>query len=110
MKRLLREVERLVNALPDGAPEKDFYSRRVRALGRACGCKTGALFLLVACVAYPAYVLLFIHNAWETIVSVTARGLLIAVSSALLGKLVGLTWARFQLVFLYRKLSNTRRA
>lgn len=109
MKRLLPTVERLINALPDDEPEKDYYLNRVRDIKKACGCKTGALFLLIAFVTYPIYVLLSIHNFWERVVFIVAQGFLILVASALLGKLIGIMWSKLELVFLHRKLSHIRR-
>ena len=105
MEKLLLQLESLIKVLPDGTQEKDYYLNRLRHLKNACGCKTSAVFLIIAFITYPIYILLFTQNIWERIFFILAQGFLALVLSALMGKLIGIAWSKIELVFLFKKLS-----
>jgi hypothetical protein len=82
--------------MPDEA-----VTAQVRRLSRECGCRLSALCLLVAFVAFPLHSGLF--SLWQRPLLFLGEWLLIAVTAATLGKLVGIGIARIRLRLLLRR-------
>lgn len=73
----------------------------------ACGCELGSVFTLIATVGFLGYALTG-HAAGWSAAGTLGRGLLWVVSMSLVGKLLGLAYARLRLLQLGRELRGSR--
>ena len=68
----------------------------------ACGCELGSLFTLAALVAFVGR--LIVHDSdWSTVGTI-GRGVLWVVGCSVVGKLLGLAWARVRVIHVRAQL------
>lgn len=107
MRRIPDSVTRIIDAMPDGLQKRN-YSGRVTKIRGACGCKTGALFLILAAIGYPLIAYFFSGRINLSIAYLILGWPLACIFSAVFGKLAGLAWAKADLFILSRELSKQK--
>lgn len=105
MKRTARTVDGLLARLPSDDPERPALEARASGYARACGCSTGALFLVASTIVAAVYFAAGGELAFQTVLA--SIGFVVAAS--LLGKLVGLAAATLRLRLLGRSIDRRLR-
>lgn len=100
MSRTLDEVYAVIARMPGDAGEKSRLREIARRYHRACGCGLGGVFLTVAILACSACLILADPFRWSLI----AVGAACIFGAGLLGKAIGVGWARARLRLLHRSL------
>lgn len=100
MSRILDEVCAVIARLPADDQEKSQLRETARRYHRACGCALSGVFLIVAIVASAAWLIVADPFRW----SLTAVCLVGIFCSGLLGKAIGIGWAKARLRLLHHSL------
>jgi len=91
------------------ADEARAWQSKLHALRTDCGCKLGALVLVLAMAGY-AYVVFFLHPGAYSIQQEIIAGGVVFLASATVGKIAGLLLARYRYNTLRKALAVRRRA
>jgi hypothetical protein len=102
MKHRLGEVYKAIERLSGDDGEKARLRDRARRYRNACGCALSGLFLIVSIAACGAGLVLADPFRW----SLVAIGIAFVFCASLLGKAVGIGWARVRLLLLHRSLTR----
>lgn len=107
----LNDVEKmLLHSLPEGSEEKVHLVTKIRKYRNECGCSMGARFLVAATFATILYWAVLSNGVRVNILWSVLASLLFIFLSAVIGKLTGLSIARFRLGMLlksaHKKLLN----
>lgn len=107
----LNDVEKmLLHSLPEGSEEKVRLVTKIRKYRNECGCSMGARFLVAATLATILYWVVLNEGGQVNILWRGLASLLFIFLSAVIGKLTGLSIARFRLCILlksaHKKLLN----
>lgn len=105
MKRTTRTVDALLARLPSDDPEKPALQARASGYSRACGCSTGALFLVASTILAAVY----FAAGGELAVRTVLAGIGFVLAASLLGKIVGLATATLRLRLLGRSIDRRLR-
>jgi hypothetical protein len=100
MSRTLDEVYAVIARMPNDAGEKSRLRDIARRYDRACGCGTSGAFLTIAILACAACLMLADPFRWSLI----AVGAACIFGAGLLGKAIGIGWAKMRLRLLHRSL------
>jgi hypothetical protein len=103
--RAARTVDGLLAQLPSDDPERGALEARASKYGRACGCSSGALFLLSSVLLVAAY----FAAGGGVGMSSAAAALVFVVVATLVGKLAGLSLAALRLSLLGRSIGRRLR-
>jgi hypothetical protein len=98
--RVLEQVDGAIARMPWDDGEKARVRGRARRYAHACGCALGGAFSVLAILACLAGFVLAGHFHW-TLIPLGVAGVLCA---GLLGKAIGVAWARARLLLLHRSL------
>jgi len=83
---------------------EDALERRMATLKSECGCKAGAFALLLSVVAYSLFSMRA-DSVTRTNREHLIIGACVALAAALIGKVLGVLWSRYQ----YRALKSAQR-
>ncbi len=86
------------------AAERARWERRVNRHYRACGCEAGAVLTVLAALAYGVYLLRFGGLSARAPLMVAALGIAVVLAAAVVGKGLGLLYARLRLLGLVAAL------
>ncbi|MGH6941806.1 hypothetical protein [Hypericibacter sp.] len=100
MSRTLDDVYAVIARMPGDDGEKSRLRETARRYHRACGCALSGVFLIVAILACVACLIL----AEPFRLSLIALGLAGIFGAGLLGKAIGIGWARVRLALMHRSL------
>lgn len=100
MSRILEQVDVAIARMPWDDGEKSRVRGRARRYAHACGCALGGAFSVFAILAGLAGFALADHFSW-TLIPLAVAGVFCA---GLLGKAIGIGWARARLRLLHRSL------
>jgi hypothetical protein len=100
MKHRLNELYRVIDRLSGDDSEKARLRDRVRRYRDACGCALSGLFLIASIVGCGVGLILADPFRW----SLVAIGIAFIFCAGLLGKAIGIGWARARLLLLHRSL------
>lgn len=100
MSRVLEQVDGAIARMPWDDGEKSRMRGRARHYDHACGCALGGAFSVLALLACPVGFVLADHFSW-TLIPLGVAGVFCA---GLLGKAIGIGWARARLRLLHRSL------
>jgi hypothetical protein len=105
VERTARTVDGLIARLPPDDPVTSALQARAARYGRACGCSTGALFLVVSALLVVAY----FAAGGEPDVLTAVAGLGFVAVATIVGKLVGMSLATLRLRLLRRTIDRRLR-
>src|SRR4051794_20622583 len=100
MSRSLDQVYALIARMPGEENEKLSLRDSARRYQRACGCALSGVFLIIAILAAAVFFILADPFRWSLIV----LGLAGVFGAGLMGKAIGIGWARTRLWLLHRSL------
>lgn len=100
MSRILEQVDVAIARMPWDDGEKSRVRGRARRYAHACGCALGGAFSVSAILAGLAGLVLADRFSW-TLIPLGIAGIFCA---GLLGKAIGIGWARARLRLLHRSL------
>ena len=100
MSRTLDEVYAAIARMPNDDGEKSRLREIARRYDRACGCGTGGALLTVAILACAACLILADPFRWSLI----AVSVVCIFGAGLLGKAIGIGWAKVRLRLLHHSL------
>lgn len=101
MAHLLDKTMLIISQLYADEDAKKNYKDKAKRLFNECGCSMGAIFLAAAILGSIGY-LLFLRFNIRTVISCSV----IVFLTAITGKLIGISFARVRLFFLYKGLSK----
>ncbi|HWA42577.1 MAG TPA: hypothetical protein VHA10_05155 [Hypericibacter adhaerens] len=102
MSRALNDIDAAIARLPGGDSEKSRLRERARRYHRACGCALGGAFLSAALPVSAACLLLAEPFRWS-LIPICLAGIF---GAGVLGKAVGVGWAKARLAWLRRSLAR----
>jgi VIT1/CCC1 family predicted Fe2+/Mn2+ transporter len=102
LKTAARRADDLARLVPDADPGKATTRAEISRLGHACGCATGAAFLIGATVLVAAYAAL----SGERGARFVLLGVLFVLTASMVGKLTGVLVAVARLAAIRRRLSR----
>jgi hypothetical protein len=98
--RILDEVDAAIARMSWDDGEKSRVRARARRHYHACGCALSGAFLVLATLAFLASLVLSNRFSW----SLVPLGAVGVFGAGLVGKAIGIGWARARLVLLHRSL------
>ncbi len=81
----------------------DEVSQVLNSYKHECGCFLGGLFMGISTLCIVGYYLVFARHTLEINLRHVLLSIMFIITSALIGKMVGLLWARFQMIQVVNK-------
>lgn len=100
MSRTLDQVYAVIARMPSDEDEKLRLREDARRYHRACGCALSGVFLTIAIFTSVGCLILADPFRWS-LIAIGAVGIF---GAGLLGKAIGIGWARTRLILLHRSL------
>lgn len=101
-----RDIEKILEGIPNDNKEKMLYVARIKKYSNECGCSWGEKFLMASIVAVAFYLVVYYDWRNENFVHISLTVLLLIFIGGGIGKLTGIIIAKIKLRMLYKSLIN----